>query len=144
MDFSSRKFYHLQIIYNCNDQKLLDITSIFMSVFSSSGSSQIYTNKHMPMYIYICQQGGVFKVVRISGNKKAESLGNPYQEACYLMWFYLWSDCWFEIRSWESEWLTIKYCVGALETNKQKNWNVLRAQRKKKLESRACQVKRIK
>ena len=77
MDFSSRKFYHLQIIYNCNDQKLLDITSIFMSVFSSSGSSQIYTNKHMPMYIYICQQGGVFKVVRISGNKKAESLGNP-------------------------------------------------------------------
>ena len=34
MDFSSRKFYLLQIIYNCNDQNLLDITSICMSVFS--------------------------------------------------------------------------------------------------------------
>ena len=120
MDFSSRKFYHLQIIYNCNDQKLLDITSIFMSVFSSSGSSQIYTNKHMPMYIYICQQGGMLKVVRISGDKKAEGLGNPYQEACYLMWFYLWSDCWFEIRSWESEGVTTKCCVGALETKQNK------------------------
>ena len=55
MDFSSRKFYHLQIIYNCNDEKLFDITLIFMSVFSSSAwlITHIYTHTHAYVHIYL-------------------------------------------------------------------------------------------
>ena len=143
MDFSSRKFYHLQIIYNCNDQKLLDITSIFMSVFSSSVWLITDTQTYAYVHTYLSSGKSVKSCEDFWGQEsrgfgKSISGSLLFDVILPLKWLLIWNQ---ELRVWMADYKIL--CRSF--RNKQKNWNVLRAQRKKKkLESRACQVKRIK
>ena len=143
MDFSSRKFYHLQIIYNCNDQKLLDITSIFMSVFSSSVWLITDTQTYAYVHMYLSSGKSVKSCEDFWGQEsrgfgKSISGSLLFDVILPLKWLLIWNQ---ELRVWMADYKIL--CRSF--RNKQKNWNVLRAQRKKKkLESRACQVKRIK
>ena len=143
MDFSSRTFYHLQIIYNCNDQKLLDITSIFMSVFSSSVWLITDTQTYAYVHMYLSSGKSVKSCEDFWGQEsrgfgKSISGSLLFDVILPLKWLLIWNQ---ELRVWMADYKIL--CRSF--RNKQKNWNVLRAQRKKKkLESRACQVKRIK
>ena len=143
MDFSSRTFYHLQIIYNCNDQKLLDITTIFMSVFSSSVWLITDTQTYAYVHMYLSSGKSVKSCEDFWGQEsrgfgKSISGSLLFDVILPLKWLLIWNQ---ELRVWMADYKIL--CRSF--RNKQKNWNVLRAQRKKKkLESRACQVKRIK
>jgi len=146
MDFSSRKFYHLQIIYNCNDQKLLDITSIFISVFSSSVwlITDIHTQTHAYVHIYLSAGRSVqscedFWEQESRGFRKSISGSLLFDVILSLKWLLIWNQ---ELRVWRGDYKML--CRSFRNKTKQKNWNVLRAQRKKKMESKACQVRRIK
>ena len=107
MDFSSRKFYHLQIIYNCNDQKLLDITSIFMSVFSSSVwlITDIHKQTHAYVHIYLSAGRSVqscedFWEQESRGFGKSISGNLLFDVILPLKWLLIWNQ---ELRVWMAD-----------------------------------------
>ena len=108
MDFSSGKFYHLQIIYNCNDQKLFDIIFIFMSVFSSSAwlitHTHTHTHTHAYAHIYLSAGKSVRSCEDFWGQESRgigkSILGNLLFDVLLpLKWLLIWNQ---ELRFWRA------------------------------------------
>lgn len=102
--FQVGKFYLLQIIYNCNDQNLLDITSIFMSVFSSSVwlITDTHTQIHAHVHIHLSAGKSVQKLWGFLGTRKQRvweiHIRKPVIWRDFtLKWLLIWNQ---ELRVW--------------------------------------------
>lgn len=141
--FSSRKFYLLQIIYNCNDQNLLDITLIFMSVFFFLClAHHRHTHTNTCPCTYICQQEECSKLWRLSWQ---ESRGFGKSILGSLLFdvilpfegLLIWNQ---ELRVWMGDY---KMLCRSFRNQKKNFFGTFWGLIGKKLEARAYQVRRI-